>query len=49
VFITIGGREFWEISIPCFVVFGLLAYGLWWYFARIGNDDKPSTGVDLNG
>ena len=46
---TFFGREVWSISIPCFVIFGVLAYGLWWYFARIGDNESRPTGLDLNG
>ncbi len=37
------------ISIPCFLVFGVVAFALWRYFTRIGDDREKPTGLNLNG
>jgi hypothetical protein len=44
---SLGGRDLWSISVPCFLLFGGLAFLLWKYFTRIGNE-KP-TRLDING
>lgn len=40
----------WSISVPWFLIFGALAYLLWWYFGKLmaEEDDKPK-GMGLNG
>lgn len=48
---SLGGTDVWSISIPCFLIFGVFAYGLWRYLTKMdpNGDEENPTRLDLNG